>query len=53
MTALMVWTIVACQAYSCANDWRSLGSFGNEALCVKAAQELNLKDRYRCVSVGR
>jgi hypothetical protein len=50
---LILWTTVACGQHFCKDDWRQLGVFGSEALCVSAAQQLNLKERYRCVSVGR
>jgi len=52
-TILFVWSVMACEPHLCYRDWRQLGVFNSEALCVNAAQQLNIKDRYRCVNVGR
>jgi hypothetical protein len=52
-TILFVWSVMVCESHVCHNDWRQLGVFNSEAACVNAAYQLNLKDRYRCVNVGR
>ena len=52
-TILFVWSVVACESRVCSHDWRQLAVFNSEAACVSAAQQLNLKDRYRCVNVGK
>jgi hypothetical protein len=52
-TILFVWSVMACESRVCSHDWRQLAVFNGEAACVNAAQQLNIKDRYRCVNVGR
>ena len=53
-TILFVWSMVACESrVVCHHDWRQLGVFNSEAACVNAAYQLNIKDRYRCVNVGK
>jgi hypothetical protein len=51
--ALMIWTFVACQSQVCVSDWRELRVFSSKELCETAAKDMNLKDRYRCVLVGK
>jgi phytoene/squalene synthetase len=51
--ALMLWTIVACDAYSCRHDWRQVASFEktteSKALCEEAAKALFDGRKYKCV----
>jgi hypothetical protein len=51
--ALMLWTIVACQAYICASDWRQVATFegnpGAKILCEEAGKALFDGKKYQCV----
>ena len=47
---LMIWTVVAMNPGYAKYDWRPVGGFNSEQLCVTAAKELGIPDKnYRCV----
>ena len=51
--ALMIWTIVACDAYSCKLDWRQVLEFDYsrdaKVLCEEAGKELFADRKYKCI----
>ena len=51
--ALMLWTIVACDAYSCKTDWRQVMTFEKTSyakeMCEEAAKALFDGRKYQCV----
>ena len=49
---LMVWTIVACAAYQCKEDWRQVIEFDSlqaKVLCEDAGKTLFADRKYLCV----
>ena len=50
---LMIWTVVACQAYSCTQDWREVMVFdysrGAKTLCEETGKDLFDGRKYKCV----
>ena len=50
--ALIIWTVVAATPLREHYDWRPIASFTGEAMCQRAAAELNInKDKYRCIKL--
>jgi hypothetical protein len=51
--ALMLWTIIACDAYSCKSDWRQVMEFDYnreaKALCEEAGKALFADRKYQCL----
>lgn len=51
--ALIVWTIIACDAYSCKSDWRQVMEFDYSRdakhLCEEAGRVLFDGRKYQCV----
>lgn len=50
--ALIIWTVVAATPLREHYDWRPIASFTGEAMCQRAAADLNIsKDKYRCIKL--